>query len=347
MEDNKFNIGKLAEMVNGELDGDPSLEVTGFAAIEDALPGEITFLVNARQSELLEQTKASVVIVADGVEKYGEQTIIRVKDPYLAAAIIHGFMMERPFIAKKIHAKAYVGDNCQLGNEISIGAMAVIGERVTIGERVDIGAGVVIGDDVVIGDNVVIKPNVTVSERCIIGAHVIIHSGTVIGSDGFAYAADEKGEHIKRPQVGIVQVDDNVEIGANCCIDRAAYGVTLIKRGVKIDNLVQVAHNVTVGENSLLVAQVGIAGSSILGKNVVLGGQAAVAGHVKLGDRVMIAARGGVNKDLPEGAVIGGAPGLPIRQWAKAVAVFAKLPELQSSVRKNSKAIAELKRGGN
>jgi UDP-3-O-[3-hydroxymyristoyl] glucosamine N-acyltransferase len=225
---------------------------------------------------------------------------------------------------------------------VSIGPLAVLGNRVTIGERVTIEAGAVLGDDVEIGDDSTIHANVAVYEKCRIGKRVTIHSGTVIGSDGFGYAANERGEHIKRPQVGIVQIDDDVEIGANTCIDRAAYGVTWIKSGVKIDNLVQVAHNVVVGENSLLVAQVGIAGSTTLGRNVVLGGQAAVNGHITIGDQVMVAARGGVHNDQPKGAVLGGAPAFPIRQWAKACAVFAKLPELQATVRKNSKAIAEL-----
>ena len=164
----------------------------------------------------------------------------------------------------------------------------------------------------------------------------------MVGSDGYGYSANERGEHIKRPQVGIVRIDDDVEIGANSCIDRAAYGVTWIKSGVKIDNLVQVGHNVVVGENSLLVAQVGMSGSTTHGRNVVLGGQSATAGHLTIGDRVMVAAMGGVHNNLPDGAVVGGAPAFPIRQWAKSCAVFSKLPELQSKVRKNTKAIEEL-----
>jgi len=233
-----------------------------------------------------------------------------------------------------------------LGEKITVAPMAVIGDRVRLGERVTIESGVVVGDDVIIGDDCTIKANVTIAHQCTLGSRVIIHSGTVIGSDGYGYAANERGEHLKRPQVGTVRIDDDVEIGANCTIDRAAYGATWIKSGAKIDNLVQVAHNVIIGENNLIVAQVGLAGSTTLGRNVVMGGQSATSGHVVLGDQVMVAARGAVHNDQPKGAVLGGAPGIPVRQWAKSCAVFAKLPELQKNVRNNSKAISRLEAAG-
>jgi UDP-3-O-[3-hydroxymyristoyl] glucosamine N-acyltransferase len=341
-----LSVADLAEMVKGKVLGDESVLIRGFGPLDTAGPEDISFLAKANLAGLLETATAGAVIVPSGVEQVGNLPLIRVKDPYLAVAIIHSFFIAAPFQAKGIHPRAAIGDNCLLGKEISIAALAVLGDRVTTGERVSIEAGAVIGDDVELGDDTTIKANVTVYNGCKIGKRVTIHSGTVIGSDGFGYSANERGEHIKRPQVGIVQIDDDVEIGANSCIDRAAYGVTWIKSGVKIDNLVQVAHNVIVGENSLLVAQVGLSGSTILGKNVVMGGQAATSGHLSLGDRVMVAARGGVHNDQPTGAVVGGAPAIPVRQWAKACAVFAKLPELQSAVKKNSKAIAELSRMG-
>jgi UDP-3-O-[3-hydroxymyristoyl] glucosamine N-acyltransferase len=339
----EISVEALAEMVNGQVAGDQSAVIRGFAPLESAESDDISFLVKTKLADQLGTTGAGAVIVpleVDGADL--NIPVIRVKDPYLAVAIIHSFLIARPFEAKGIHPRAFVGDDCSLGKEISIGPLAVIGDRVKIGERVAIEAGAVIGDDVEIGDDTTIKANVSVYSGCTLGSRVTIHSGAVIGCDGYGYAANERGEHIKRPQVGTVRIDDDVEVGANSCIDRAAYGVTWIKSGVKIDNLVQIGHNVVVGENSLLVAQVGISGSTTLGRNVVFGGQAAIAGHLTVGDQVMVAARGGIHNNLPKGAVVGGAPAFPIRQWAKSCAVFAKLPELQSKVRKNSKAIEEL-----
>jgi UDP-3-O-[3-hydroxymyristoyl] glucosamine N-acyltransferase len=342
MTEKMMSVDYLATMVNGQVEGDGGVLIQGFAPLDSAGPGEISFLVKQKDEGFLAASDGAAFIVPMGVKGHGDKPLIRVKDPYLAVAIIHSHLMEVPFNNSGVHPRAHVGDGCSLGKEISIGPMVVLGDCVTVGERVTIESGVVIGDDVAVGDDSTIRANVTIGHRCIIGNRVIIHSGTVVGSDGYGYSVNELGEHIKRPQVGLVQIDDDVEIGANCAIDRAAYGTTWIKSGTKIDNLVQVAHNVIIGENSLIVAQVGLAGSTTLGRNVVMGGQSATSGHIVLGDQVMVAARGGAHKDHPKGTVLGGAPAIPIRQWAKAIAVFAKLPELQKSVRKNSKAISLL-----
>jgi UDP-3-O-[3-hydroxymyristoyl] glucosamine N-acyltransferase len=333
---------ELADMVGGHLIGDGGLLIQDFAPLDNAGSVHISFLAKAKRADLLKTTGAGAVIVPLGVEPEGDMTVIQVRDPYLASAIIHNYLIEESFTAKGIHPRAFVGEACRFGEAITIAPLAVVGDRVTLGERVCVESGAVIGDDVEIGDDSTIKANVTVYQGSKIGRRVTIHSGTVVGSDGYGYAANERGEHIKRPQVGCVRIDDDVEIGANCCIDRATYGVTWIKSGVKIDNLVQVAHNVEVGENSLLVAQVGIAGSTTLGRNVVMGGQSATAGHVTVGDRVMVAARGGIHNNIEKGAVVGGAPAFPIRQWAKSCAVFAKLPELQKKIRENTRAIEKL-----
>ncbi len=346
MTEKEVSVDFLASMVEGEVEGDGAVRIRGFAPLDSAGPGEISFLTRVKDEELLDTSDGIAFIVPPGVKKYNNKPVIRVKDPYLAVAIIHSYLIEKPFSNRGVHPRAFVGEDCRLGKKIFIAPLAVLGDGVTVGERVTIESGAVIGDDVTIGDDTTIKANVSIGHGCTIGNRVTIHSGTVVGSDGYGYSANERGEHLKRPQVGTVRIDDDVEIGANCAIDRAAYGTTWIKSGAKIDNLVQVAHNVIVGENNLIVAQVGLAGSTTLGRNVVLGGQSAVAGHVVLEDQVMVAARGGVNKNQPKGAVLGGAPAIPVRQWAKSCAVFAKLPELQKSVRDNSKAITRLESTG-
>jgi len=342
MTEKEVSVDFLAGMVNGRVDGNGAVVVRGFAPLDSAGEDEISFLVKVKDEELLSTSSAIAFIVPSEIKTYLDKPLIRVKNPYLAVAIIHSYLLEQPFNNTGVHPRAYVGEGCLLGKKVSVAPLAVLGDRVTLGERVTIESGVVIGDDVIIDDDTTVKANVTISYGCTVGKRVIIHSGTVVGSDGYGYSANERGEHLKRPQVGIVRIDDDVEIGANCAIDRAAYGVTWIKSGAKIDNLVQVAHNVIIGENNLIVAQVGLAGSTTLGRNVVMGGQSATTGHVVLEDQVMVAARGAVHKNQPRGAVLGGAPGIPVRQWAKSCAVFAKLPELQKSVKKNSKAIIRL-----
>lgn len=335
-------LKELAELVHGEIAGDGATLISGLNGIEAAERGDITFLVKASQKEQIAVTGASAVIVPMNVTE-GPKPLIRVKSPYLASAIIHNYLLAEPFAAKGVHEKAYVGENCTLGQEITVEAMAVLGRNVTIGERVRICSGASIGDNVTLGDDCIIHPNVTIEEGSVLGNRVIIHAGTVIGSDGYGYAPNEMGCHIKRPQVGTVRIDDDVEIGANCCVDRAAFGLTWIKSGTKIDNLVQVAHNVVLGENCLLVAQSAVAGSSTLGRNVVLGGKASSVGHLQIGDRVMVAAKGAVTSSLPAGVVVAGTPAIPHRQWTKSSVLFAKLPEFREEIRHMKKEIEELK----
>jgi UDP-3-O-[3-hydroxymyristoyl] glucosamine N-acyltransferase len=336
----------LAAMVDGIAVGDLGRQFSGIEAIDSAGPEHITFLVKAKEAHLLESTGAGAAIVPRNVPGPPTLPLIQVADPYLAAAIIHNHFLAAPFVATGVHVRAVIGEKCVLGEEISIGPMAVLGNRVQVGERVTLAAGVVIEDDVIIGDDCTIKANVTICNGSMLGKRVTIHPGTVIGSDGYGYATNKRGEHVKRPQVGCVRIDDDVEIGANCCIDRATFGLTWIKAGAKIDNLVQIAHNVVVGENSLIVAQVGIAGSCVLGRNVVLGGQAGLAGHLRLGDRVMVAAQSGIHGSHQAGEVLGGTPAIPVRQWAKCSSVYARLPELHSEVRKLSQAVAQLRGTG-
>lgn len=337
----KLTLEALARMVEGELSGDPALEIFGFGPLDSAGPGDITFLVNAAYLEQAVGSGATAILVGKNIDIEADN-VVRVDDAYLASAIIQNYFLKQPFKTGGIHASAVIGKNCSLGREITIGAQVAIGDRVTLGEQVEICAGTVIGDDVTIGDGCTIRANVTIERGCELGRRVIIHPGCVIGGDGYGYATDKRGVHVKRPQLGTVRIGDDVEIGANSCVDRATFGVTWIKSGTKIDNLVQVAHNVVVGENSLLVAQVGISGSTTLGRNVVLGGQTGTVGHISIGDGTMVAGKSAVHGNQPAGARLCGVPAIDGKQWFKCVTVFSRLPDLLKDVKRLKKEIAHL-----
>lgn len=335
----KLTLEALAQMVEGELSGDPSLEISGFAPLDSAGPRDISFLVDAKYRDQAMESGAAAILVGKKIA-IEVDSLIRVDNAYLASAIIQNHFLAQPFLADGIHASAVIGEKCSIGKEITIGAQVVIGDRVTLGEQVEICAGTVIGSDVTIGDGCIIRPNVTIERGCELGERVIIHPGCVIGSDGYGYATDRRGYHIKRPQLGTVKIGDDVEIGANCCVDRATFGVTWIKSGTKIDNLVQLGHNVVVGENSLLVAQVGISGSTTLGRNVVLGGQSGTVGHISIGDGTMVAGKSAVHGDQPTGARLAGIPAIDGRHWFRCATAFSKLPDLLKDVRRIKKELA-------
>jgi len=336
-----YTLRELAGLVQGEVIGDQTLSISGLNAIELAREGEITFITDTRKAGLLAESRASACIAPPAAEN-SAIPLIRVRDPNLAAAVIHNYFLSEPFKAEGIASSAHVGAGCDIPNEVTIAPLVYLGERVCLGWRVILHPGVVIGDDSRIGDDTVLYANVTVAARTVIGKRVIIHSGAVIGSDGFGLATDASGRHVKKPQVGTVRIDDDVEIGANSCVDRAAFGTTRIRNGVKIDNLVQVAHNVDVGENSILVAQVGIAGSTALGRNVVLGAKAGVSGHLHLDDRVMVAAMSGVHNSQKKGAVIGGLPAFEVKKWGRATAVFTRLPDIRRELRRLHRRVDQL-----
>ncbi len=335
-------LRQLAKLVNGSVHGDPDLPISGFNGIELAGPGEITYILDARQGEQAEASGASACIVPPGCTLAGKSIIVA-PETAVAAARIHSFLVSKPFHANGIHASAVIGANCQIPAQVSIGPQVCIGRDVRIGERVELKAGVVLEDGVSIGDDCILHAHVSVAAHCRIGNRVILHAGAVIGSDGFGFATDSQGRHHKKPQVGTVRIDDDVEIGANTCIDRAAFGVTWIRQGVKIDNLVMIGHNVVIGEGSILVAQAGIAGSTTLGHHVVLGAKAGVAGHLHLGDGVMAAAKSGIHDNLPKGAVVGGSPAIAAKTWAKAASVFTRLPELFKEIRRLRKEVDALR----
>ena len=333
------SLAELVEKIGGEIHGDPDKIIKGIAPFDEAGQEDITFADSPKILKRISQTGAGAVLVPKNVdpvidpelEHAGPANLIRSDNPRLAFAKIMNLCFPSPPSSGNISPKASVGENVALGADVSIGPFSVIEDNVTIGSRVTIHPQVVIGSGVTIGDDVIIYPNVSILARCVIGSRVIVHAGTVIGSDGFGFVPDG-GIHYKIPQLGIVQIDDDVEIGACNTIDRATFGRTWIKKGVKTDNHVQIAHNVVVGENTLIVAQVGIAGSAKIGKNVILAGQAGIGGHISIGDYVTVGPQAGVTRSVSNGKVVSGTPEMPHKLWLRVSQVIPRLPELKRKI---------------
>ncbi len=336
-------LGELAELTGGEVKGDPAMVISGLADFDSAGKGQITFLLHLKDISRIDETKASAVIAPLNTPDMAKPLIL-VKNPNLAAAIVHNAFLAKEFVAQGVSEFAYIGDDCIIPEEVSVAPLVVLGDRVRLGRRVKLHSGVVVADDVEIGDDCIFHPNVSVLKGSRIGARVTIHSGSVIGSDGFGYATDENGRHVKRPHVGFVQIDEDVEIGANVCVDRGTFGKTWIMRGSKIDNLVQIAHNVVVGEGSIIVSQSGVAGSSKLGRNVVVGGQVAIRDHIELGDRAMVAGRTGVTANVASGEVVAGFPSMPHKKWLRVASIYQKLPEMSKDINELRKSLDEILR---
>jgi UDP-3-O-[3-hydroxymyristoyl] glucosamine N-acyltransferase len=336
----------LAEYVGGRVIGDGSVLISRVSPIEEAGQGDITFLANPRYARFIAASKASAVIVAPQVvgDKWATsgQGFLEVAQPYVAFAKILQLFAPSAEYRREIAASAHVEPSAKLGENVSIYPNAYIGKSAKVGDRSVLLPGVFLGDRVEIGSDCVLHPNVVVGDRCRLGNKVILHAGVVIGSDGFGYAGSGD-QRTKIPQVGIVEVEDNVEIGANATIDRATLGRTLICRGAKIDNLVQIAHNVTVGENSVIAAQAGIAGSTKIGKNVTLAGQVGVVNHIEIGDGATIGPQSGVPQSVPAGALLSGGIGVaPHQQWLKVMTLLPQLPKLWHLVRTLEKQVAQL-----
>ena len=327
-----MNVKDLAESCGGEIRGDSGLTITGAASLAEATGGEITFYGNPRYLAAFRKTRASAAFVPLDFEEQIVPAQIRVTNPSKAfeAAVLR-FALPPIQFAPGIHPTAVLGEDVSLGEEVSIGAHAVIEAGTAIGGGTRIGANSYIGPETVIGQRCLIYPNVTIRERTRIANRVIIHSGVVIGSDGFGFEMTAGG-HKKVPQIGIVQIDDDVEIGANTTIDRARFGRTWIQEGVKIDNLVQIAHNVVIGKHSIIVAQVGIAGSVRIGAGVVIGGQAGIIGHIEIADGTMIGAQTGVSKSL-DGGTWWATPAVPLKESMEHLANVRRLGKLYERVK--------------
>lgn len=334
------NLKELASLLGGRVIGNENAVVSGLGTLDEAMEGQLTFLANPKYASKVETTRATAVIVPPGAERFGKN-VIEVKNPYLAFAKLLSMFHVKPVVPKGVMDGAMVGSNVVLGDDITIYPGAYVADGAKIGNRVVLYPGAVLYEGVEIGDDTIIHANVTVREGCRIGSRVIVHGGVVIGSDGFGYAPDGKA-YQKIPQIGIVVIEDDVEIGSNTTIDRAALGITLIRRGTKIDNLVQIAHNCIIGENCIIVSQTGISGSTKLGEHVTLGGQVGIVGHLELGDNVMIGAKSGVHNSVTAGQIFSGYPAFPHKEWLKSASVFSKLPEMRKTINNLEKRIQEL-----
>ena len=336
----EFTLKELANIIGGDIIGDEKISVVGISSLGEASPGEISFFADRRYEESLKKTEASAIMVSEVTDLFDGPQLV-VPDTSLAYARVTSMFAPKLSRVPGVSDRAVVHETTGIGNNVSIYPLVYVGSGAAIGNDVTLFSGVFIGDRVKIGDNCGIYPNVTVMNDCIIGDGVIIHAGSVIGSDGFGFARDGH-LNVKIPQMGIVQIDDNVELGANNCIDRAAFGKTWIKRGVKTDNMVHIGHNVTIGEDTIIVAQTVFAGSAEVGREVVIGGQVAVSDHVSIGDRVMIGSQSGVPKSIPEGEIVSGTPVMPHRLWLKTRGLITRLPQLYRRFRGLEKKIREL-----
>jgi UDP-3-O-[3-hydroxymyristoyl] glucosamine N-acyltransferase len=336
-----LKLQDIAARLDCRLEGDPDIDIRGVAAIDDAGPGELTFLTNPKYAGSLRTTRASAVILGETADA-APCAMLRAALPYLAFARAVELFADEWRPPSGIHSTAVVGRDVKLGIDVSIGPFAMIGDGTRIGPRSIVHAHVFIGREVEIGEDCVVHPRVSIRERIRVGHRVILQDGAVIGSTGFGFARRADGTHHKIPQVGGIVIEDDVEIGANAAVDRPAVGETRIGAGTKIDNLVQIAHGVTIGRNVLLAAQVGVAGSVTIGDDVTLAGQVGVAGHITLGKGVVATAQTGIPNSVEAGAFISGYPAISNRDWLRASAIFRKLPELKKRVADLERRIQEL-----
>jgi UDP-3-O-[3-hydroxymyristoyl] glucosamine N-acyltransferase len=333
-----FTLQELATMSGGELAGDPGLKITGAASLAEATPGEISFFSNRKYVGLLRKTRASAIFVPRDFAELVPAAQIRVSNPAKAFEQVVLKLVPKPVkFTPGVHPSAVVDPSAQIGERVSIQPYAVIEAGARIGDDTVVGAGTYIGHEVGIGAACLIYPRVTIRERTRIGSRVIIHSGAVIGADGFGFEVID-GRQEKIRQLGIVQIDDDVEIGANTTVDRARFGRTWIQQGVKIDNLVQIAHNVVIGKNSIIVAQTGISGSTRVGERVMMGGQVGIVGHLEIADGSMIAAQSGVSKSI-QGGVWFGYPAVPLREAKQQIAWIHRLGKLFARVKEIEKKL--------
>lgn len=331
-----FSAAQIAKLINGKVEGDPDASVASFGKIEEAREGQLAFFANPRYEEFLYSTSASIVIINEDYElkQAVNYSVIRVPDAYSAfASLLDKYQQLATQQLNGIQQPCYIASSATYGENVFIGAFAYLGDNVRVGNNTKIFPNVYLGDNVRIGDNSIIHPGVKIYFDCVIGSNVIIHAGTVIGSDGFGFAQQQDGSFKKVPQIGNVVVEDSVEIGANCTIDRSTIGSTLIKSGAKLDNLIQIAHNVEVGNSTVIAAQAGVSGSTKIGSGVMIGGQAGIVGHIQIGDGAKINAQSGVSKSIEPGKAVTGSPAYDYTPALRSQAINRKLPELERRIK--------------
>jgi UDP-3-O-[3-hydroxymyristoyl] glucosamine N-acyltransferase len=335
-----IRLKEIAEKIQGNLAGNELVVISGISGMQEAKEGDITFLIDNSFKKYLQDCNASAIIIGKDInhDEFKSKNFIITKNPALAYVKVVEIFHPRKICEKGISPSAFVAKTSQIADEATIYPYAYIGERTIVEKKAVIYPFVHIGDDVTVGEETTIYPHVVIYDKITIGRRVIIHGGTVLGSDGFGYVWDGE-KHVKIPQIGTVEIEDDVEIGANVAIDRASLGKTTIKKGTKIDNLVQIAHNVSIGENSIIVSQVGIAGSSTIGKNVILAGQVGVRDHAVIGDNVRAAGGTGITKNVPENSLISGNPHMPHKEWLRLQGHIKNLPKLYDKIKKIEKKL--------
>ena len=342
----QFPATQIAMIINGKIEGDTNVAVSSFGKIEEAKAGQLAFLANPKYEEYLYITKASIIIINDSLELKQpiSATLIRVKDAYSAfATLLDTYQKIQTQQLNGIQEPVFIDATAKTGNNVFIGAFTYIGEKAVIADHVKIFPQAFIGNNVVIGENTIIHPGVKIYHDCVIGKNVIIHAGTVIGGDGFGFAPQEDGTYKKVPQIGNVVIEDYVEIGANTTIDRATIGSTLIKSGAKLDNLLQVAHNVEIGNHTVIAAQTGISGSTKIGNNVMIGGQVGLVGHIQIADGSKINAQSGVSKSIKEpNTAVTGSPAFNYTAALRSQAVMRYLPELEKRIKELEEQLKKL-----
>lgn len=348
----EFSAQQIAEIINGEIVGDPQVKVRGLSKIEEGKKGTLSFLANPKYEEYIYSTDASIVIVNsdfDPQQNLKETcTLIKVEEAYTSFAKLLAFYDQATSKKPIIEDQAFISPSAKIGKDVYIGAFAYIGEDAVIGDGSHIYPNSYVGDNVVIGNKTKIFAGVKIYRDCQIGSECTIHSGAVIGADGFGFAPNTENNYQKVPQIGNVILEDHVEIGANTCIDRATLGSTIIKKGVKLDNLVQIGHNVVVGDNTVMAAQVGVAGSAKLGKNMMIGGQAGIVGHISIADGVMIGAQSGIPKTInQEGKLVLGSPAYDADDYKKSYYGFRRLPQLMERIKQLEDELKKLKENNN